>query len=289
MKKNQFLIVLIILCCFIGLPAQTKNKKFNKKKIRLSKIQKKKVSNTLIISGGVMNTKAINLVKPEYPLAAKKLKVRGVVKVSILIDEKGSVIKSEAYSGHPLLKGNSVSAALQSTFTPTTIGGNPVKVRGIIIYKYVLDIFNWLEIGYGVNGERFLEMLPGGFEEEKQLYVQYQSADYDEISIFQSLRASIENKLSNNPKNLWLFQVGILLDEIKSNCCAQDNLKEPISNLKGLLLDVPKNISTALIKKLNNLVRLSENPQLNTYDPGLGNKFYQQLEDIDEKLPMLGD
>lgn len=291
MKKNQFLIVLIMLCCVVGVPAQTRSKKLKtQKKVSSSKIpKKKKVSNRLIISGGVMNTKAINLVKPEYPLAAKRLKVRGTVKVSILIDEKGNVIKAEAYSGHLLLKANSVSAALQSTFTPTTVGGNPVKVRGMIIYNYVLDVFNWLEIGYGVRGGRFLEMLPGGFEEEKQMYEQYQLADDDEILIFQSLKASIENKLSNNPKNLWLFQVGMLLDEIKSKCCREDNLVELVSNLKELLLSAPENISPALIKKLNNLVRLSENPQLNTYDPALGNKFYQQMEDIDEKLPMLGD
>jgi len=235
-----------------------------------------------------MNGKAINLVKPEYPLAAKKVNVRGTVKVSILIDENGKVIEAEAYSGHPLLKANSVKAALESEFAPVTIGGNPVKVRGVIYYNYISDIYNWLEIGDGLRGGRFLQMLPSGFDEEKQMFEQYQLAD-DDILIFQSLKASIENKISNNPKKLWLFQVGILLNDMRTNCCRDDNLKESISNLRMILLYAPENVSSSLIKKLKNLVWLSDNPQLNTYDPSSGNKFYQQLEDIYEKLSMLGD
>lgn len=235
-----------------------------------------------------MNPKAINLVKPEYPLAAKRVNARGAVKVSVLINESGNVIEAKAYSGHPLLKANSVTAALQSKFTPTTIGENSVKVRGTIIYNYVLDIYNWLEIGNNLSGGRFLEMLPNGFDEEKQMYEQFQLNDND-ILIFQNLKASIENKISNNPKNLWLFQIGILLNEIKINCCRDDNLSEQVSNLKALLLNAPETVSSALLKKLNNLVLLSENLQLNTYDPSLGNKFYRQLEDIYEKLPMLGN
>lgn len=89
-------------------------------------------------SGGVMNGKAVHLVAPSYPAIAKAAKVSGQVQVRVIVDETGQVIRAEAISGHPLLRGAAVMAASQCTFTPTTLGGQPVKVSGIIIYNFVL-------------------------------------------------------------------------------------------------------------------------------------------------------
>ena len=89
------------------------------------------------ISGGVLNGKAVRLVQPAYPAIARSAHASGQVKVQILIDENGNVISASPISGHPLLQGAAVSAARQSKFTPTTLGGMPVKVSGVIIYNFV--------------------------------------------------------------------------------------------------------------------------------------------------------
>ncbi len=90
------------------------------------------------ISGGVLNGKATNLVKPPYPAAAKAVRAEGAVNVQVTIDEEGSVISASAVSGHPLLRAAAVQAARTSKFSPTTLSGQPVKVTGIIVYNFVL-------------------------------------------------------------------------------------------------------------------------------------------------------
>ncbi len=89
-----------------------------------------------IITGGVLNGKALNLPKPEYPAAAKAVNADGQVQVQIIIDEDGNVINILGVSGHALLKQASIDAALQPKFSPTYLGGKAVKVSGVIIYFF---------------------------------------------------------------------------------------------------------------------------------------------------------
>ena len=49
-----------------------------------------------MISGGILNGKALSLPKPEYPEAARAVKASGAVSVKVLIDEAGNVISAEA-------------------------------------------------------------------------------------------------------------------------------------------------------------------------------------------------
>lgn len=90
------------------------------------------------VSGGVVNGKATNLVKPAYPAAARAVRASGQVSVQVLIDENGNVISASAVSGHPLLRSSAVQAARASTFNPTLLSGQAVKVSGVIIYNFVL-------------------------------------------------------------------------------------------------------------------------------------------------------
>ena len=89
------------------------------------------------ISGGVVNSKATNLVKPEYPAAARAVNAEGAVNVQVTIDESGDVISAVATSGHPLLRDASVQAARASKFSPTLLSGQPVKVTGVVVYNFV--------------------------------------------------------------------------------------------------------------------------------------------------------
>ena len=89
------------------------------------------------ISGGVLNGKAIKLVQPPYPAIARAAHASGTVNVQVTIDEDGNVISASAVSGHPLLQASAVAAARASKFSPTIIGGQYVKVTGVIVYNFV--------------------------------------------------------------------------------------------------------------------------------------------------------
>ena len=89
------------------------------------------------VSGGVINSKAVELVKPIFPAAARAVRASGEVVVQILIDENGNVIFAKAVSGHALLRAASEKAARQSRFSPTVIGGKAMRVTGVIVYNFV--------------------------------------------------------------------------------------------------------------------------------------------------------
>ncbi|MDX6574208.1 MAG: hypothetical protein QOE96_161 [Blastocatellia bacterium] len=90
-----------------------------------------------LISAGVVNGRALNLYQPHYPSEARAERVSGNVTVRVLIDELGTVIRACAVEGPRLLMKASESAAYQSRFSPTIVGGMPVKVNGIVIYKFI--------------------------------------------------------------------------------------------------------------------------------------------------------
>ncbi len=89
-----------------------------------------------VVSGGVVNGKAVNLVKPPYPPAAKAVRASGAVNVDVTIDENGNVIAAHASSGHALLRQAAEQAARASKFSPTMLSGQRVKVAGTIVYNF---------------------------------------------------------------------------------------------------------------------------------------------------------
>jgi TonB family protein len=93
----------------------------------------------VIVSGGVLNGRAISKPQPVYPPIAKAARASGTVTVQILVDESGRVVSASAVSGHPLLQFAAVAAARQARFSPTFIAGQPVKVSGVITYNFVLQ------------------------------------------------------------------------------------------------------------------------------------------------------
>ncbi len=92
-----------------------------------------------VVSGGVLNGKAISKPQPPYPPIAKAARASGTVTVQILVDESGRVVQASAVNGHPLLQQAAVSAARQARFSPTLLSGQPVKVSGVITYNFVLQ------------------------------------------------------------------------------------------------------------------------------------------------------
>ena len=91
------------------------------------------------ISGGVLNGTAVSLPSPVYPDSAKRMRIAGVVIVQVVLDETGQVISAQASDGPPALRDAAVQAARKARFSPTKLSGQPVKVTGIINYKFALS------------------------------------------------------------------------------------------------------------------------------------------------------
>ncbi|HEV2835810.1 MAG TPA: TonB family protein [Pyrinomonadaceae bacterium] len=90
------------------------------------------------VSGGVLNGTAITLPPPVYPESAKRMRTQGTVVVDVILDETGKVVSATASSGPAVLRDAAVSAALKARFSPTKLSGQPVKVSGVINYKFTL-------------------------------------------------------------------------------------------------------------------------------------------------------
>ncbi|MFN2598412.1 MAG: energy transducer TonB [Pyrinomonadaceae bacterium] len=93
-------------------------------------------SSRLPIEGGGLSGKAIKKVQPTYPPVAMAAGAEGEVTVEVVVNEQGTIESAKAISGHPLLQQAAVDAARQWTFSPTTLEGKPVKVKGRISFVF---------------------------------------------------------------------------------------------------------------------------------------------------------
>ena len=86
----------------------------------------------------ILNGAAKYLPKPDYPQEAKDACADGVVSVDVSVDENGDVISAEAVTGDELLRNSAVEAAKKARFNrPIVDGGEPVKIKGFIVYNFV--------------------------------------------------------------------------------------------------------------------------------------------------------
>jgi TonB family protein len=89
------------------------------------------------VNVGIMNSRAVNLVKPAYPQSAKQMNASGQVTVQVSVDEDGNVTSARAVSGHPLLRSPAENAARQSRFNPVKIDDRAVKATGVLVYNFI--------------------------------------------------------------------------------------------------------------------------------------------------------
>jgi TonB family protein len=94
--------------------------------------------NDPVKQGAVLQGSAIRKVEPPYPFEAKHARVSGSVVVEVTVDECGRVMNARVLTGPAELTGAAVSAAREWRFTPTKLGGRPVKVIGTITFKFNL-------------------------------------------------------------------------------------------------------------------------------------------------------
>ena len=88
------------------------------------------------ITGGVLNSRALEMPAPIYPNAAKQKHIRGTVKVDVVIDEQGKVISARATDGPKELREAAVEAAKKARFNPTRLHGALIKTTGTLVYKF---------------------------------------------------------------------------------------------------------------------------------------------------------
>jgi TonB family protein len=87
--------------------------------------------------GEVLNGKAISLPKPNFPIIGRRDRLSATVVIKVKIDERGNVIGTEDMcSAHPYFLQAAIEAATKARFTPTILSGAPVKVTGIITYRF---------------------------------------------------------------------------------------------------------------------------------------------------------
>lgn len=123
-----------------------------------------------MINGGVLNGKAVSLPKPAYPAEAREARAEGAVAVDIVIGEDGSVVSAEAQvqapsvqknedgtpaevkEVHPALRAAAEDAARAAKFSPTLLNGQPVQVKGRIVYNFVAGERETAVTGKSISG-----------------------------------------------------------------------------------------------------------------------------------------
>ena len=91
-----------------------------------------------VISGGVLDERAISKPQPVYPGIALAARASGEVSVQVTVDENGDVTAASAVRGHPLLRQAAEQAARRAKFKPEVFDGEPVAVTGVLNYTFVL-------------------------------------------------------------------------------------------------------------------------------------------------------
>jgi hypothetical protein len=89
--------------------------------------------------GGILNSRVVFEVEPEYSTEAKKAKAEGTVIIRVRVDEEGKTYEAIACSGHSLLRQLTADAAYRTRLSPTLLSGKPVKVAGVLVYVFKLD------------------------------------------------------------------------------------------------------------------------------------------------------
>ncbi len=91
------------------------------------------------ISKGVMDAMLIHRVQPEYPLAARVMRLSGTVNLRAIIGTDGTVREIQVLSGNALLVNAALAAVRQWRYQPTRLSGEPVEVETNITVTFVFE------------------------------------------------------------------------------------------------------------------------------------------------------
>ena len=80
---------------------------------------------------------ATQKVSPTYPPAAKSMRMGGVVRVDLIVDEQGSIAVQNT-TGPSMLQRAAVDAVKKWKFKPFVRDGQPVKATGFVNFNFAL-------------------------------------------------------------------------------------------------------------------------------------------------------
>lgn len=242
-------------------------------------IRLRRAKGSFILSFGVLNNKAIDLVKPEYPNAARHVGAHGSVQVRVLIDPRGCVNEAKVHRGHPLLISASLRAAARSRFSPFTIGGTAVWVSGVIVYNFLPVQLNWLELGYhSDSAEKLMEYLPPDFDTQRtELRTSQKLENNERTALLRSVSESIRTKLSTNPKHQWLFAIGRELKLISLYDLGPDGREVALKRIQELIDVAPSSVSARLVFDLEELIHQTD-----------VTIFWKKLKEMENRMYNLG-
>jgi TonB family protein len=96
-----------------------------------------KDGNSPAASVGSLVEIATKRVQPVYPQMARNMRVAGIVRVDLVLDEQGSVLSAQA-QGPDMLKRAAMDAIKQWKFRPVVRDGLPTKASGFINFNFSL-------------------------------------------------------------------------------------------------------------------------------------------------------
>ena len=90
------------------------------------------------VDKGPLNLIATRRVLPHYPTVARQMGMVGMVRVYVVLDEKGRVVEVPKTEGPALLRTAAESAARQWLFAPSLSDGHLIRVSGYIDFNFTL-------------------------------------------------------------------------------------------------------------------------------------------------------
>ncbi|HEY0427754.1 MAG TPA: energy transducer TonB [Pyrinomonadaceae bacterium] len=237
------------------------------------------------VAGGVVNSKAVNLPKPEYPAAARAIAANGAVNVQVTIDEQGDVVSATAVSGHPLLRAASEKAALEAKFTPTYLSGKAVKVTGIIVYNFVAPeikpdyeetlrtialgvmLFSYQELGVSDEDlNSMLTQIPTYYPELKSFAPAKNASREQRVKLINQMISTLKSSLSGT--EAWQFELGENLGKIMAEAKKYKSddsdykidtaaLKINLEKIRELSDSAPADMPAEVLEKIKDLGSLA--------------------------------
>ncbi|HEX8287372.1 MAG TPA: TonB family protein [Pyrinomonadaceae bacterium] len=117
-------------------PNVTESKTENSTETQTAKTEAPKDGSPLNV--GSLVSYATAQTKPVYPIAAKNMRMTGVVKVEILVNENGEVTEVQNTTGPSMLQRAATDAVKRWKFKPFVRDGQPVKASGFVNFNFSL-------------------------------------------------------------------------------------------------------------------------------------------------------
>lgn len=93
----------------------------------------------IAVSSGVLASKLLTRVFPQYPALAKSMRVSGVVRLAVVVGRDGHIEGVRVLEGHPMLRASAVDAVKQWVYSPTYLNGQPVEVEASVDVNFTLN------------------------------------------------------------------------------------------------------------------------------------------------------